>query len=170
MDRYFKCFLLIAVVALLSCPGCGPTNPKTIPVSGQVTFNGGEFPGAGKVNFLPRPGSGTDAEPMRPAIGRFDADGKFQATTWEEGDGLRPGEYLVTVECWKQAPTMGHLGISYVNLKFLRPMESELTVEVKPDDPKVEVTWDVTGPTNPIDMGDSPMAGGMDMNQPPPEE
>lgn len=155
MRIHSKRIAIFVSIVLLSCQGCGSDNPATIPVVGQVTFNEGPMPGPGTIYFVPSPGNGPTTESMRPAIARFDQSGKFKASTWEQGDGLRPGKYLVTIECWKQSPTMSHQGTSYVDLKFLKRDESELSLEVNPSDRKCEVNWNVTGPANPIDLGGS---------------
>lgn len=96
--------------------GCGSNRPTTVPVSGRITFKGAapEYPGA--LFFAPvKPEEGY---PQRGGRAFFDTNGTFQATSFEEGDGLIPGRYLVRVESWKQVPTMGKPGISYVPKGF----------------------------------------------------
>jgi hypothetical protein len=108
---------------LLSFSGCGNDRPTTIPVGGRITFGGGPPPAAGAVFFAP-----IDAEagyPRRPGRAMFDEEGSYEATSFEEGDGLVPGEYRVSVECWKSPPGMGGAGatggVSYVGPGFDPP-------------------------------------------------
>ncbi len=54
-------------------------------------------------------------------------------------------------------------GVSHVDLKYLDPEESGLSLEVKPDERKLEVNWEVTGPAQPIDLGGTGIVD-MDMN------
>ena len=46
--------------------------------------------------------SGT-AEAYEPA-GAFGTDGQFKAKTFEPGDGLMPGKYSISIECWDVPP------------------------------------------------------------------
>lgn len=79
------------MVAIATCLGCGgaPQIPGLVKVSGTVNFKGQPVEGA-TVNF--RPESGT-----RAASGRTDANGVFQLTTLNPGDGALPGNYKVSV-------------------------------------------------------------------------
>lgn len=51
----------------------------------------------------------------------FDTSGRYEATSFEDGDGLVPGEYQVRVECWKTAPTMDKAGESYIPADYSPP-------------------------------------------------
>lgn len=156
---------MFALAALWCCAGCDSGNPETIPVVGQVTLNGGRMPAKGTVHFLPEPAAGTADGRNRPALAHFDQSGQFSATTWERGDGLRPGKYRVTVECWKESPSMSSQGVSYVDPKYLNPAQSGLSLEVAPDEGKMEVSWNVTGPAEPIELGKTGVTEGeMKMN------
>jgi hypothetical protein len=76
--------------------------------------------------------------PRRPGRGRFDRDGEFIITSFSESDGLVPGTYRVRVECWKNVPTMGSLGESYVAADY-----QLTTVEVAAGAGTLEVSLDV---------------------------
>src|SRR5947209_6460840 len=86
-----QCFLMMLRVVTIVCAGllaagCGANLPKTIRVTGRVTFDGRDPPAPGKVYFLPiEPAEGF---PSRPAKGDYDKGGYFRATTFEPGDGL----------------------------------------------------------------------------------
>jgi len=102
-----------ALGVLLLC-GCGPSGPKRVPVRGRVTFDGAPPPGLGTVYF--RPIQAAEGFPQRPAHGNFtQGDGTFVVTSVQPGDGLVPGSYAVTVECWQRPPSDdGTPGVSWV--------------------------------------------------------
>jgi hypothetical protein len=70
--------------------------PQTIRVSGQVTFDGQAPPAPGSVYFLPQ--EAAKGFPSRPGTGDYDRQGYFKAMTFEPGDGLMPGKYLIALE------------------------------------------------------------------------
>jgi hypothetical protein len=134
-------FLPSAFLCLLFA-SCGSNLPQTIRVSGQVTFDGQPPPAAGSVLFLPIESAA--GFPSRPASGAFGTDGQFQAQTFEPGDGLMPGKYLISVECWDMPPSMqGNPGKSHVPKKYQSPQNSgfklDITRETKPQEIKLEV-------------------------------
>lgn len=79
-------FLALAVIILYSLPDSGR---GTVPVEGVVTFEGKPLTNA-KVVFNTPDGSGI-------ATGQTDAQGKFQLSTYDPGDGAFPGNYVVTI-------------------------------------------------------------------------
>ncbi len=131
-----------AALTLLVLAGCSGNLPKTIKVSGRVTFDGQSPPAPGKVYFLPiEPAEGF---PSRPAKGDYDKDGYFRATTFEPGDGLMPAKYLISIESWDTPPNMsGNPGKSFVPKKYQSPQTSEfkldITTKTKPQDIKLDV-------------------------------
>jgi hypothetical protein len=86
---------LLGVFLLGSLIGCGtPRNPEwanTVPVSGNVTYNGSPVEGA-TVTF--RPASSQE----RGATGVTDASGQFRLMTYEANDGAIPGSFRVTIQ------------------------------------------------------------------------
>ncbi len=83
-------FFALAGCALL-ISGCGgPQHPVTYPVTGKVLLKGQPVAGASVV-FVPQSGS------ERGATATSDADGSYKLTTYEHGDGARPGEYKIKV-------------------------------------------------------------------------
>lgn len=89
-----------AALLALAAAGCSGDDKGLVPVSGKVTFDGGPPPAGGFVSFVPERSPGQAA---RPARATFQQDGAYQATSFEEGDGVLPGRYTVTVECYKGA-------------------------------------------------------------------
>lgn len=118
--RYHKILLasrFAGVALLISCIGCNASDrPKTIPVAGKITFDGNppQFPGG--IFFAPL--EVEEGYPRRGGRALFDVDGSFQATSFDDGDGLVPGTYRVRIESWKVPPSMGKPGVSYVPKGF----------------------------------------------------
>ncbi|WP_153558308.1 carboxypeptidase-like regulatory domain-containing protein [Roseimaritima sediminicola] len=83
-------------LALLAQVGCGgPGNPPTYPVIGTLTQDGKPVADA-TVSFV-------SLDTNQSSVGRTDASGNFQLTTFESNDGAVPGEYKVRV--FKFEPT-----------------------------------------------------------------
>lgn len=93
-------FIGIAVAAV----GCGDSRYPMTEVQGKVTFNGGPPPKPGRIAFQLVPGTSNEGLPTRPGNAGFGADGAFQVTTFEKGDGLMPGTYEVRVICLDGLP------------------------------------------------------------------
>jgi hypothetical protein len=134
--------IMMVAIAALSLAGCGGSLPKTIKVSGRVTFDGQNPPAPGKVYFLPiEPAEGF---PSRPAKGDYDKDGYFRATTFEPGDGLMPAKYLISIESWEAPPNMsGNPGKSFVPKKYQSPQTSEFKLDITPKTRPQEIKLDV---------------------------
>jgi len=84
--------------AILFCclvfAGCGERLPETVPVSGRVTWQGKPLT-SGRVVFHPQ--AIAEGLPRRPATGDLDAAGRFELTTFRNGDGAVPGSYRVCI-------------------------------------------------------------------------
>jgi len=134
--------LLLLLPAAMAIVSCGPNLPKTIRVSGQVTFDGQPPPASGSVLFLPiEAGEGF---PSRPASGAFGTDGGFKVKTFEPGDGLMPGKYLLAIECWDTPPSMqGNPGKSHVPKKYQSPQTSGFKLDITRDMGPQEINLDV---------------------------
>jgi hypothetical protein len=137
--------VLLAATILVLAAGCGGDRPQTISVSGRIALDGGEWPQPGRLTFSTvEPAEGF---PERPGTAFFEVDGKFEAFTWEKGDGLMPGKYKVVVECWEVEPTMEDpVGKSYVSNLYTSPASSPLEVAVEPGQRSIKLTWDVPKP------------------------
>jgi hypothetical protein len=119
--------------------GCGPTEPKCIPVSGKVTLDGGAVPGPGFIYFNPDP---DQTGLMRPGTAEFDAQGNYKAKTFTPDDGLLPGKYKLRVDCWKTPPNMeGKTVVSYLPGKYQDAAKSELEFTV--DASKKSLTFNI---------------------------
>jgi hypothetical protein len=134
--------LAIFGVAILAAGGCGSDRPQTIPVGGTITFDGGPPPAPGTLYLTTN--DPAEGFPIRPATAEFDADGRFAAKTWDSGDGMMPGRYKITVECWEVPPTMGGPpSKSYVPPKYESTATSPLEIALEPGDDEQVLQLDV---------------------------
>ncbi len=132
---------LIALLLLISA-GCGSDSELPIvAVTGKVTFAGGPCPKPGTISFSPI--SVEEGLPRRPGRASFSEDGYFQATSFQEGDGLIPGTYAAVISCWESQPTSEDPGsferLNYVPSGYRPQFVVEKTagsVEVDLDVPK----------------------------------
>ena len=97
--RYWSLPVVASFCCLLSFSGCGGRDVEQVSVSGKVTLDGGAMPGPGTLYFTPA--SAAEGSPLRPGTANFKADGSYSAGSFEEGDGLVPGNYKVDVHCWE---------------------------------------------------------------------
>lgn len=96
MNRPAKLALSIWVTVGLVLTGCSKSSrPPTYPVTGTITLQGKPVAGA-VITFVPTGKEGEAASAMS------DSDGKYALTTWQAGDGARPGEYRVKVSKQEQ--------------------------------------------------------------------
>jgi hypothetical protein len=80
------------LVPLVALAGCGDGNPKTYPIPGRLVYQGGApVPGATIVFQTTVEGK------VIPARGMVQQDGRFELTTFKEGDGVVAGEHKVAV-------------------------------------------------------------------------
>lgn len=89
--KYFLCGLTICCIGLAGCSG-GIKKVKLVPVKGKLYIDE-EVKGDVVIQFMPLLG-GT-ANPAANAV--VNADGTFELTTYEPGDGAKPGDYSVVV-------------------------------------------------------------------------
>ena len=135
-------YLFFCALAVVFLCGCGPSRPKMVKVRGKVTYGGGEWPNPGMLYFAPE--KNADGFPLRPASAELAKDGSFEAFSFEPGDGLFPGRYLVTIECWKTPPTMKNpQTISAVPPKYQNPQTTDFIVEVGKDQSSIEIEFDI---------------------------
>jgi hypothetical protein len=85
--------VLTAIVA-----GCSqtPSQPKTVVASLRVMFPNGQPVLAKEVRLVPERGAATPKKEVE-AVGRPGADGSFELTTFNPGDGAVPGKYVVVL-------------------------------------------------------------------------
>ncbi|QDS96409.1 hypothetical protein FF011L_52190 [Roseimaritima multifibrata] len=98
-QRYSATPLLLTAaigLAALTQIGCGgPSRPTTYPVTGTITQDGKPVADA-TVSFV-------SLDSNQSSVGKTDASGNYQLTTFEANDGALPGQYKVRV--FKFEPT-----------------------------------------------------------------
>jgi hypothetical protein len=142
---------LLAIVSLFALHsslflcGCGGSS-DAVSVTGRVTLDGGEWPATGMLYFAPiEPAEGF---PRRPGTAEFDRDGRFRAQTPPDLDGLIPGRYRVTANCWLEPPSDNPSdptgGVNAVPAKYQSPQTSDWEITVPPDGPAVEISLEAS--------------------------
>lgn len=89
---------------LVSCREPAPYRKETYSVTGQIRVNG--KPAAG-VAVLCRDVRGIDAEHPTITSALTDQDGRFRLSTYESGDGVPDGEYVLSFEWRDYSPFTG---------------------------------------------------------------
>jgi hypothetical protein len=137
-----SCLACLLAVVLVVAAGCGPRRPETVAVRGRVLFDGQPPPRPGMIYFAPlEPAEGF---PRRPGRAEFDTQGHFQATTFEGGDGLIPGQYRIGVDCWNTLPRAeGPPATSLVPRAYREPATSPLELRVEPGAGSMTVEFDL---------------------------
>jgi hypothetical protein len=126
-------------VALLALAGCGGSDLPLVPVAGKVTFAGGPCPKPGTIDF--EPVAAVEGVPRRRGWAKFAEDGEFEATSFDEGDGLLPGTYAIKVSCWNGQPS-GDDPSSFEKLNLVPKTFTQEVVVERNSDP-IEVNIDV---------------------------
>lgn len=124
--------LLLLCVAAGIVAGCGKSTITTVPVTGTITFNGGDWPSSGMVIFAPK--TPVEGYPRRGGEAMFGKDGQFQASTFLPKDGLIPGTYLVNLRCFESSAEDITKGTNHVPEKYRRGDTSGFEVVVPADD------------------------------------
>lgn len=137
----FAAIGLWAVVAV-SLAGCGGSTLETVPVSGRITFGGGDWPTEGRINF--QPVSAPQGKTLHPGSATFGKDGKYTVMTGQT-PGLAPGEYTATIECWETPPSMDNPSAakSYAPARYSNPSQSGLKLKIEPTDRSKDFSFDV---------------------------
>jgi hypothetical protein len=144
MLRLNSWLVAFAAVALLVAPGSGcKRNPRVVPVSGTILYNGKPLP-FGSVMFQPDKGQA--------AVGDVQADGSFKLSSYGPNDGAVPGKHKVSISCYE-----GHrpgkasgdsLGKLLIPLKYTRFGSSGLTADINDtsDGKPQEIVLELSGP------------------------
>jgi hypothetical protein len=129
----FQSLLLLAPFILTSCTGSsgpnGPPTPKTARIGGVITIDGQPAPmGLVELKLYPK---GRELKPGEhvPKC-RVGADGKFVFSSYRDGDGAEPGDYVLSVEYLR----MGGPGAVFGPDKFLNNFNSPTN-----EDPRFQV-------------------------------
>lgn len=100
------CVALMTLLATLTSGGCGSDNPKTVKVTGKISYNGQPL-NSGTVALIPK-----DTDAGYGATGQIQEDGTFELTSFKPNDGAAPGQYAVTVQVFPdEEASGGELGL-----------------------------------------------------------
>lgn len=81
---------------ILVAAGCGrykpPAPPSTVAVKGKILLPSGSPATGGRISFKPKNPA------LQTGISEIEKDGSFNATSFNKGDGLMPGEYVAVLE------------------------------------------------------------------------
>ena len=141
------------ILLLGAMAGCGNSSyPKCIQVGGRVTYHGKPV-ATGSISFTPQ-GQPTGQAISRPAAGSLAADGSYALTSFREGDGVQPGEYVVTVVSVDRSaggssrdkpPIAGFSVPSLIPRKYALPTTSGLKAAVPTDaSGRLQFNFDLT--------------------------
>ena len=141
--RILRILLVTSFCAVIpACNNKSISGPKTVPVSGIVTFKGSPIADV-VVTFYPADET--------PGAGRTDAQGRFTLGTNKQGDGAVAGRHRITVvyvgpeqpsDVGNERPDMP-VPKSPISLKYANPETSGLTEEI-PDGGKSDVRINLT--------------------------
>jgi hypothetical protein len=132
--------VLIAVTLPTMVGGCSDKQSMTVPVTGRITFGGGECPAEGTIVFSPV--AVEKGLPRRPGTAKFKPDGAFTVTSFHEGDGLIPGNYRPIINCWKGEPLTDDPS-SFERLNYVPSNFKAKEIVVAPAGDALVVTLDV---------------------------
>ena len=123
----------IPSLLILIAVGCGtrggPPRNSTHKVTGTVIVDGQPPMSSVQLTCHPTQGMNTKFPATTNAIS--DPDGKFAFSTYESGDGVPPGEYIVTI-AWREfnPVQMSFGGPDRLNGRYSDPAKSEIKLTV----------------------------------------
>jgi hypothetical protein len=123
--------LLPLVACALHLAGCGgsdqPYRKPTVPVTGQVLVDG--QPPSSPIKVMCHDEKGMDQEHPSVSWCMTGDDGKFALSTYEAGDGVPPGSYVLTFE-WGQLNmfSMQYGGPDKLKGRYSDPKQSQVRV------------------------------------------
>jgi hypothetical protein len=127
-------FALILVLCAMCC-SCdkGPPRKATFPVTGTVRVDGKPVD---QMAIRCISVSGMDAQDPTESATFTDAEGNFQIATYQKGDGVPVGSYVLTFE-WGQWNyiSMQYGGPDKLNGKYADPKTSTIKFDVKEGQP-----------------------------------
>jgi hypothetical protein len=121
----------VALFALLSTTGCGRSGAPRVathPTKGSITYQGQPIAGA----FLALHPKAAAAGEVPTARAVVESDGTFAVSTYDAGDGLPEGDYIVTAQ-WRKVVKSGSEFVPGPDLlpgKYSRPETSDVVIHV----------------------------------------
>jgi hypothetical protein len=111
MNRPGKLVVSVLVTLGIVLAGCpNSSRPATYRVTGTVTMQEKPVEGA-VITFVPSSNEGEAASAIT------DANGKYALTTWQAGDGARPGEYRVKLSKQEQTTAAPSKGVKNLSIE-----------------------------------------------------
>jgi hypothetical protein len=124
----FLLLLALAIPLLLGCQKRDPSWKPTYPLTGTLIVDGSPAEG---VLVEATDVKGLDATNPTMSTAFTDADGQFKFSTYEQGDGVPDGEYLVTFMWGQLNPmSMQYGGPDKLKNRYNDPDQSEFRVQV----------------------------------------
>jgi len=123
--------ICLAVIGTVGCGGpYGPPRKETFSVKGRFTVDG-QPPGE-SLQVECHNKAGIDEKMPYVSQALTEPDGSFEISTYDKGDGMPAGDYVLTVT-WKQfnAMSMSFGGEDKLKGRYEDPEKSEITVSVK---------------------------------------
>ena len=111
-----------------------PAPPKsTLPVSGQVLVDGKP---AAKLSVTCHDAQATNAKSVSHPVGLTGDDGKIEFSTYQKGDGVPAGEYVLTFAWREWVPYWNRFeGADRLKDRYADPQKSTIRLAVKPGEP-----------------------------------
>jgi len=114
-------------MSLCSCAPKGPVRQKTYPVTGKVTVDG--KPVAHLRVFAKAKEAGDTKYPILPQAAT-EEDGSFQLYSYEPGDGIPSGDYMLTFT-WQELQGFVYGGPDKLKGRYADPAKSTFPVKVE---------------------------------------
>jgi hypothetical protein len=126
--------LLFSFCALVGCGGDEPFRKPTSLVKGKVTVDGAA-PGS-EIQMECHPVNGMDTQHPTASQAAVDAEGNFTISTYEAGDGIPPGDYIL-VFSWRDYNVMArsYSGPDKLKDRYSDPKTSPIKLTVKEGEP-----------------------------------
>ena len=124
----------VAITAAAGCSSDDPSRKETVPVTGQVFIDG--QPAPAPINVMCHDVKGIDKEQPTVSQAMTDNQGRFEISTYETGDGIPPGEYVLTFE-WGEISlvSMQYGGPDKLKGRYSDPQKSPFRFRVESDKP-----------------------------------
>lgn len=132
----WKTFQIVAALGLIAIAGCGSGGPRTYRIPGKLVYGDGS-PVTGASVVLQT----TVNEKLVDARGMATPDGKFELSTFSEGDGVVAGEHQVSISPVPIPEGTKPLGPP-VPAKYWDFSTSQLTTSVTPQTREILITLD----------------------------
>lgn len=135
---FVKRFGLTLLTFSLSLTGCNheekPYRKPTAVVRGQVVVDG--VPPDSPIKIICHPQGEPDTTHPSISNGMTGENGLFELSTYEQGDGIPPGDYVLTFQWGKvNLVSMSYGGPDRLKGKYANPEKSPFKVTVTGDDP-----------------------------------